>query len=1517
MSRADAADSLLLRSRHGGRSMAAHRRRGIALIVVLALLAIVSVLAVTFVALSGAEQSASEQYGNLVRRTIADLEPAELFEAVLGQIVADTDNATSALRGHSLLRDMYGSDNDLFDERGRPIPDGKIQWFERYQRAFNGLGARDARVNYVLNGRTPGVRFTTLPPDHPSQDTQHDEDYDAPDLSNMFLALITRSVDRTTNTLNTTVIPSYHRPALSGSGADVLARVLYPPGLFPVSAYPNGPVLEVDNDLDGVRDSFWIDAGLPFLRTQDGKLYKPLVAVLIVDLDSKLNLNVHGQLNEDSVPGRADDPAERQGQQHRDLVDSHLDHLLVPPDASPARQTTLAEALQRVSAPGLVSAGQGASPTEVNLQNVFSPDPLFFRQVYATGGYSLYEYARIIRGFFDPTTGQVVPGRWGGYFDPPGVGSMDDDVGYGASPYPQAADVADPAMLRFQSGDLLLGMRWRPYRALVYSPGSNQTGLTWEDATTVTPHWFTAGTPMDLDGDGAVWVDQRGRLLYGPWVTLPSTLPRFGSGGVALGWDASLGEETYENLDEANEVNVYRTDLAGPDRPFTVSELALLYRYGDIGTRGLLDRARLSRLAPSLFDPYLPEVALRRRWMLTTESWDVIVPSLPPIGINSDGAAGLSQLRFRAGANRPPAHTRTHLTGILPIGEQWQAANGGMDPGDYGLVWHPGADLLPGRALHDDNTNGQVDEAAELGSAGSDDVQIPMELASGRRLNLHRPLIMPPAARDQLPYWASTAISPAPNRPDPSYDPRAMARDLYLALWLSIVPDDVLQTWTKGNVTSDGPAKDFVRRMAQYAVNFVDFVDPDDVMTGFEFDLWPLDGWDVDGNLSTNEGVHRMVVWGVEKPKVVISETLAYEESIGNQGGNNQNQTTQYRLWIELFNASDQEIALDKYLPNRAGEPRVGVYRLVLATEPSTDEITGEVAQAAYTVTFDNAPTPPPVLRPGQYLVLGPPPQGAAVPIDRVDYELDLLPQSVQLQLDPNTREMYVYLQRLAHPGHPHDAQSNPYITVDVLRAKVWLADAGQNNQNRIVSMERVETYSARHEPHPGGAGQNARPHTLGAPNANRRQVETPLVFFDHPVYSPIDLFLVPAISPPLLTTVFRALSEADQGAQQIDFFVPLPTPANVLVEIGKWEQLDSGAGGNQGAGVAAPFWGFDGNGPVAHVMYGYMWNFLQQPSPTHRAPTYHRLLELVEVPSPMNGSRDSDGGGGDRRRWRVPGKVNINTVTDPEVLLALLNNHPAALVQTGNGQIAGITSPEQSALWMSLNQLRQQGPIRSFSAPIANTILALAGPAGQLLLDRRPVAPPGLSNGDRQGLVPGATNTIPNRYSYPYHLFDPLRRLGNVITTRSSVFAVWITVGFFEVAEPRFPAARLDGVDNDGDGEVDEEDELSLDGDGLDNNRDDTVDRGTDVVYVPLFSRGARLFDGRDNDLDGQIDEADEALPMVGDEIGTDAGVPVRHRAFFVVDRSRADGWAGPPQTREELLQILRKVVIYSEIIE
>lgn len=80
---------------------------------------------------------------------------------------------------------------------------------------------------------------------------------------------------------------------------------------------------------------------------------------------------------------------------------------------------------------------------------------------------------------------------------------------------------------------------------------------------------------------------------------------------------------------------------------------------------------------------------------------------------------------------------------------------------------------------------------------------------------------------------------------------------------------------------TSGTVLEYRKMMAQWAINVVDFRDRDSIMTPFVVDLNPWDGWDVQDDL-TNPSMlngrdprYRAVVWGAERPELLITEVLA------------------------------------------------------------------------------------------------------------------------------------------------------------------------------------------------------------------------------------------------------------------------------------------------------------------------------------------------------------------------------------------------------------------------------------------------------------------------------------------------------------------------------------------------------------------------------------------------------------------------------------------------------------------
>src|SRR6185312_16655564 len=53
---------------------------------------------------------------------------------------------------------------------------------------------------------------------------------------------------------------------------------------------------DVDNDGDGATDSVWVDLGYPPRRDQNGTLYKPLFAFMVIGLNGRIPLNTAGNL---------------------------------------------------------------------------------------------------------------------------------------------------------------------------------------------------------------------------------------------------------------------------------------------------------------------------------------------------------------------------------------------------------------------------------------------------------------------------------------------------------------------------------------------------------------------------------------------------------------------------------------------------------------------------------------------------------------------------------------------------------------------------------------------------------------------------------------------------------------------------------------------------------------------------------------------------------------------------------------------------------------------------------------------------------------------------------------------------------------------------------------------------------------------------------------------------------------------------------------------------------------------
>ena len=81
-------------------------RRGIVLVLILGMLALMALIGVTFATFSGQSRISARNFAQSMNQPQRD----ELMDYALSQLISDTADIRSAIRGHSLARDMYGND---------------------------------------------------------------------------------------------------------------------------------------------------------------------------------------------------------------------------------------------------------------------------------------------------------------------------------------------------------------------------------------------------------------------------------------------------------------------------------------------------------------------------------------------------------------------------------------------------------------------------------------------------------------------------------------------------------------------------------------------------------------------------------------------------------------------------------------------------------------------------------------------------------------------------------------------------------------------------------------------------------------------------------------------------------------------------------------------------------------------------------------------------------------------------------------------------------------------------------------------------------------------------------------------------------------------------------------------------------------------------------------------------------------------------------------------------------------
>jgi hypothetical protein len=147
-------------------------------------------------------------------------------------------------------------------------------------------------------------------------------------------------------------------------------------------------------------------------------------------------------------------------------------------------------------------------------------------------------------------------------------------------------------------------------------------------------------------------------------------------------------------------------------------------------------------------------------------------------------------------------------------------------------------------------------------------------------------------------------------------------------------------------------------------------------------------------------------------------------------------------------------------------------------------------------------------------------------------------------------------------------------------------------------------------------------------------------------------------------------------------------------------------------------------------------------------------------------------------------------------------------------------------------------------------------------------VFPAKLANGVEANTVPLFSETVPVPWNdgdrNPYMRYEPMSRLGNLVTTRSGVFAIWITVGYFE------------------------------------------VEKAPDWNDPDVQAR----FGGNTADSRNLYNRVYPDGYMLGRELGSDTGDVKRPRGFYIIDRTEEVGFKpGEDLNVERTIRLRRRI--------
>ncbi|HZZ28320.1 MAG TPA: hypothetical protein VFE46_10000 [Pirellulales bacterium] len=394
------------------------------------------------------------------------------------------------------------------------------------------------------------------------------------------------------------------------------------------------------------------------------------------------------------------------------------------------------------------------------------------------------------------------------------------------------------------------------------------------------PPFSAFGSPSDLWGRMAVALDFRGQPIY---------------------WKPAWTNEAFTNCPYNINLSIEGSNF---DAPFTVHELERVLRPNDIDSVDLPQRLWQLSGTASLASGPSPTAALVREHAITIDSWD------PP----SPGVIAPDYLRTTLST----LYGRKFATNIIELlTARLKKENPSMTTAqiNFNIRRLLSPELIAGLRM---NVNRSLGDGRDGDNNGVVDEPTQSEVSTEGKANAWAWL--DPALAGYLPAPPTLDLvngidvngDGVVDQKDQLLARQLYARHLYVLARL-MIDDNALNSndWfsdPRFNPTDQDVQELGIRRIAQWATNVVDFMDPDNIMTPFEYDMFPFSAtdrntgqtkdstnptsgrtWCVDGIIDDGTGAlspddnqltytWRRMVWGCERPELLLTETMAFHD---------------------------------------------------------------------------------------------------------------------------------------------------------------------------------------------------------------------------------------------------------------------------------------------------------------------------------------------------------------------------------------------------------------------------------------------------------------------------------------------------------------------------------------------------------------------------------------------------------------------------------------------------------------